>query len=156
MAAQDRADRAGRHAQLIGDPLLTTACRDAQRDDSGLHIRWCAAWATMGTRGPINQPGSTLIEKSAHPSIDTLPRHTQFGGHVSGFTSTGEHAIDEKLSTVNGQPSITVRHEDLRARVETSDISTKPGGPPFRQLNRQQCPCRVQLVAEGRNENASE
>jgi len=30
--------------------------------------------------------------------------------------------------------------------VETSDISTKPGGPPFSQRNRQQRPCRVHLA----------
>jgi putative transposase len=34
--------------------------------------------------------------------------------------------------------------------VETSDISTKPGGPPFSQPNRQQRPCRVHLGGENR------
>jgi hypothetical protein len=33
---------------------------------------------------------------------------------VSGLTATDEHSINEQLSTMHGQPGISVGHEDLR------------------------------------------
>src|SRR4051794_25138032 len=58
--------------------------------------------------------------------------------------------INQQLSTVNGQPGISVGHEELRVWVKTSDISTKPGGSPVSQRDRRQHPCRVHLIVRHR------
>jgi hypothetical protein len=42
-----------------------------------------------------------------------------------------KHPLHQQATTVHSQTSISVGHEDLLDLVETSDISTKPGGPPL-------------------------
>ena len=46
VAAQDRADRAGRRTELIGDPLLTTTSRGTQHD-SGFDAGRCPTRAVV-------------------------------------------------------------------------------------------------------------
>lgn len=76
------------------------------------------------------QARRSLIEKPPHPSMGALTGHAQFGRDMRDRPAAPDNAIDQQLPTMNRQTSISVRHEDLRALVKTSDISTKPGGPP--------------------------
>jgi len=62
--------------------------------------------------------------------MGALTRDAQFGSDMGERSAASEDAIDQQLSAMNRQTSISVRHEDLRGLVKTSDISTKPGGPP--------------------------
>lgn len=59
----------------------------------------------------------------------TLARHPQLVSDM-GNRPTLTDTTDQQHPTINSQTSISVGHEDLRCTVKTSDISTKPGGPP--------------------------
>jgi hypothetical protein len=63
--------------------------------------------------------------------MGALARDAQFGGDVSDGSAASKDPFDQQDTTMNGQTSISVGHEDLRGLAETSDISTKPGGPPI-------------------------
>ena len=68
----------------------------------------------MRSRRPIPQAGRAFLAVAAHPPMGALAGHAELGGHVSGFTAIDEHSINKQLSTMDGQPGISVGHEDLR------------------------------------------
>jgi len=58
------------------------------------------------------------------------------------------NTTNQQTATMNGQPSVTVRHEDLRVVATANHHSF--GGLPFTSADRHQRPGRVQLVARPR------
>ena len=46
--------------------------------------------------------------------MHALAGHAEFVSHVRRFATQDQHSINEQLSTVNRQPGISVRDEDLR------------------------------------------
>jgi hypothetical protein len=62
--------------------------------------------------------------------VGALAVDTELLGDVSNGTAIAEDPSDQQQTTVDGQASISVGHEDLLVG-EDLDISTKPGGPPF-------------------------
>jgi hypothetical protein len=42
-----------------------------------------------------------------------------------------DHPPDKEATAIKVQTGVSVGHEDLLVAVKTSDISTKPGGPPI-------------------------
>jgi hypothetical protein len=60
-----------------------------------------------------------------------LTGDTELFGDMSDRT-TPQNTGDQQPPATRGQTSVSVGHEDLRD-VATSNISTKPGGPPSHQ-----------------------
>jgi hypothetical protein len=52
---------------------------------------------------------------------------------MSDRTTVVDDPLNEQTTAMQIQTSVSVGHEDLLDLVETSDISTKPGGPPRSQ-----------------------
>ena len=63
--------------------------------------------------------------------MSALPGHPQLLRHMSDRPPLKHHPLNQQATTMKIQPSISVSHEGLLGRVETSDISTQPGGPPL-------------------------
>jgi hypothetical protein len=51
--------------------------------------------------------------EAAHPPVRALPRHSEFLGHMRNRATLDTNPVHEQTSTMNGQSSISVKHEDL-------------------------------------------
>lgn len=65
--------------------------------------------------------------------MGALARDSKLFGYVSDRSASADDSIDQKTTAMDRQTSVSVGHEGLLGLEETSDISTKPGGPPLSQ-----------------------
>ena len=114
-------------------PVLAAACGAAQFDHGSLHCR-CHATpvpcdAGIGVVVTIDWPD---LRRLLHESGAATGEHTgmtlQLGGDMSYGTVSVDDSLKQHQTTMNSQLALAW---DVRTSwsVETSDISTKPGGP---------------------------
>ena len=95
-------------------------------EDRGLDIGpVCASACDARSRRTIVETGLALGVVAGDPPVTALARDPQLLGYVRHRAPLIEHPLDQHQPAVERQPSITVRHEDLRFVVQTA-ISTVP------------------------------
>jgi hypothetical protein len=67
----------------------------------------------MRTRRPVSQAGIPIDVESADPAMSTLTRDPHRPGDMSDGHPQLANTTHEQTATVDGQPGVTVRHEDL-------------------------------------------
>jgi hypothetical protein len=82
--------------------------------DPGLDRRRRAVWGGAGPAGTVVQARVAFGPPAADPCVGCRTGDTHLRGHVRDRTA-GQDTFDQDPSAVNGQPGITVGHEDLRA-----------------------------------------
>ena len=85
----------------------------------------------MRPRRPIEQPRITLFVEPGDPPMRALPGHAHRPSDVRDRYPLLSNPTNQQTATMHRQPSVTVRHEDLRV-VKTA-ISTAPGVFALRQ-----------------------
>lgn len=87
----------------------------------------------MRARGPVQQAGLALRPEPRDPAMGTLTRDPELFRDMGDGATMTDHSLNEQTTAMQIQSGVSVEHEDLRAVVKTSDISTKPGGPHLSQ-----------------------
>jgi hypothetical protein len=113
MATQDRRHRPSRDAELGSDPVLTTPLVATQPQDGLLDSGRGPPRAPSRSRGPVEQAGWTFGTVASDPPVSALARHTELFGDMGDRATVGDDAFDEQATTVRGQASVSVGHEDL-------------------------------------------
>lgn len=67
----------------------------------------------MRPRRAISKTSGTFGAETIHPPVRALARNTQLLGDVGDRPAIPDNPINEQTTTVNGQASISVGHEDL-------------------------------------------
>jgi len=67
----------------------------------------------MGPRGPVEQAGLALGPEPSDPPVRALTRHTQLLDDMRDRSAMGNDPLDQQTTTMNGQTSVSVGHEDL-------------------------------------------
>lgn len=101
--AQDRAEACG--AEFAGLPKPA---------DLGLHGRRSSVRCRAGPAGAVGKACLALRSPAADPLVGRGAGDAHFGGHMSDG-APGADTFDQQPPAMNGQPGITVGHEDLRA-----------------------------------------
>lgn len=82
------------------------------RADPGCRGRGQRSRHPMRAAAAFDQPGQPLGVVAAHPLVDRLPADPQLLGDLNRLV-TGRDPIDEQLAAEQGEPGVSVRHEDL-------------------------------------------
>ncbi len=114
VAGQDAAHGGGGHAQDRADAGRAELAVPPQAAYPGLGLGRGPVRRRAGTAGPVVQPLLTLRPPAADPLVGRGPRGAHLGGHMRDRAARTD-TFDEQSPAVNGQPGITVGHEDLRA-----------------------------------------
>ncbi|GHH18675.1 hypothetical protein GCM10018780_63440 [Streptomyces lanatus] len=101
--AQDRAEACGAELAVLAQPA-----------HPGLHRCRRAMGCRAGAAGAVVQALLALRPPAAHPFVGCDARDAHFRGDVRDGSATAD-TFDQQPPAMNGQPGITVGHEDLRA-----------------------------------------
>ena len=79
----------------------------------------------MGAAGAVQQTEDAFRAEPGHPSVCALPRDSQLLGDMRHRPAIVKDTTNQQEPPMRRQTGVSVRHEDLRLLVKTSDISTK-------------------------------
>src|SRR3954452_19233474 len=82
----------------------------------------------MGTAGPVQQAGCTLLPPPGEPLVSSSAGDVELDHHVGDRTTLDHDPAHQLGAAVNGQTGISVGQRDLRAVGEASAPTPSPGG----------------------------
>jgi hypothetical protein len=129
VAGEDARDRAGGQAELSRDLVAAEPLGLSHRHHPFLDPGRGRGGAAARARTAVAQAGLALGGEPVQPLLDAPARDAHRRGDVGLFPALLA-TLDDQQPAAHGQAGISVRREDSRV-VKTSDISTKPGGPPI-------------------------
>src|SRR5690606_18899368 len=115
VAAQDPRHGPRTDAEFGPEPVRPTTFPLPQGHDLVGELAAGAGRATMRARGTLAKPILALAAIPVDPARGALARDTHFLGHVRDRAPLPEYPIDNDAAAVQGQPGITVGHENLRS-----------------------------------------
>src|SRR5690606_3540480 len=139
VAAQDPRHGPRTDAEFGPEPVRPTTFPLPQGHDLVGELAAGAGRATMRARGTLAKPLLALAAIPVDPARGALARDTHLLGHVRDRAPLPEYPIDNDAAAVQGQPGITVGHENLRSEW-VLDSHTPTGGSPHINNPSQACP----------------
>ncbi len=126
VAAQDPADRARRHTELVGEAIRPDPQHPRRLNHLPLNISRGTRRTAVRSRRPIRQASILLSVEARNPAMRSLTRDPHRLGDMSNGHPLNTDPSNRQTTSMNREMGITVTHEDLQ--WELTAVTTPLGG----------------------------